>query len=150
MFVYWGLRRARVNRQRMDVAAHQFSGGSIDHPMPFQRGNAGKARRRDHDVEMATFASPGVAGVFGAVIANLEQTRMQSGFERCTQAIRSRTRAHGADSFDSFENTPRSRYNTTPTMKIMAKGTAIQTLKVTQSASLRVLATQMFANPSST
>ena len=101
--------RPRVYRQRMDVAAHQFSGGSIDHPMPFQRGNAGKARRRDHDVEMATFAGPGVAGMFGAVIANLEQARMQSGFERCTQTLHSRTCAHGADSFDAFVNTPRNR-----------------------------------------
>jgi hypothetical protein len=50
-----------------------------------------------------------VAGMFGAVIANLEQTRMQGGFERCTQALHSRTRAHGADSFDAFVNTPRSR-----------------------------------------
>jgi len=60
-------------------------------------------------VEMTTFASPGVTGMFGAVIANLEQARMQSGFERCTQALHSRTRAHGADSFDAFVNTPRSR-----------------------------------------
>ena len=39
----------------MDVAAHQFSGGSIDHPVPLQRGNAGKARRSDNHVEMAAF-----------------------------------------------------------------------------------------------
>ena len=134
MFVYWGLRRARVNRQRMDVAAHQFSGGSIDHPMPFQRGNPGKARCRDYDVEMAAFASSGMAGVFRAVIANLEQAWMQGGFERCTQALLTRTRAHGADSFDALVNTPRSRYSTTPIMTIIAAGIAIQALKKTQSS----------------
>jgi len=133
----------------MDVAAHQFGGGSIDHPMPFQRGDAGKPRRRDHDVEMATFAGAGVAGMFGAVIAYFEQAGMQGGFERCTKAFYARS-AHGADSLDSFMNAPRTRYSAMPTMKIIARGTAIQTLKVTQSASLRVLATQMFANPNST
>ena len=133
----------------MDVAAHQFSGGSIDHPVSLQRGDSGKARRRDHDVEMTAFASPGVAGMFGAVIAYLEQARMQGGFERCTQAFYARS-THGADSLDSFMITLRSRYSAMPTMKIIARGTAIQTLKATQSASLRVLATQMFANPNST
>ena len=71
----------------MDVAAHQFGGGSIDHPMPFQRGDAGKLRRRDHDVEMAAFAGAGVAGMFGAVIAYFEQARVQGGFERGTKAV---------------------------------------------------------------
>ena len=87
----WDLGRSRVDRQRVDVAAHQFSGGSIDHPVPFQRGDAGKARRRDHDVEMAAFASTGVAGVFRAVVANLEQGRVQGGLERCPQAVDART-----------------------------------------------------------
>ena len=77
MFVYWGLRRASVNRQRMDVAAHQFSGGSIDHPVPFQRGNPGEAGGGDDDVEMAAFSRARVAFVLRAVIANLEQGRVQ-------------------------------------------------------------------------
>jgi hypothetical protein len=50
-----------------------------------------------------------VARMFCAVIANFEKARMQGGFERCTQALHSRTRTHGADSFDAFVNTPRSR-----------------------------------------
>src|SRR5262245_57555320 len=95
---------------------------------------------------MAAFTRAGVPDVFGAVVADLELARVERGLERRAQAVHARGGVHGADS--SFVKTPRSRYSTTPTMKTMASGTAIQTLKVTQSASLRVLAIQMFANPS--
>ena len=71
----------------MDVAAHQFGGGSIDHPMSFERGHAREAGGGDDDVEMAAFTRAGVAGVFGAVIADLEQRGMQGRFERGAQPI---------------------------------------------------------------
>ena len=72
----------------MDVAAHQFSGGSIDHPVPFQRGSAGESRRGDDDVEMTAFARTGVAFVLRAVVADFEQGRVQRGFERDAQTLR--------------------------------------------------------------
>ena len=117
----------------MDVAAHQFSGGSIDHPVSFQRGHAGEARGGDDDVEMAAFTRAGVAVMFRAVVANLEQGRMQGGFERGAQAIaracsrrRFLRRSYAAQQIehDADDEDHRQR-------------TAIQTLKVTQSASLR-------------
>ena len=126
----------------MYFAAHQFSGGSIDHPVPFQRGDAGEARRRDDDVEMATFARTGMASVLRAVIPDLQQGRVQGVFEYRPQTLD--TRIHGA----SFANMPRNSHSTTPNENTVASGTAIHTLKVTQSLSLRFSATQMLTVPS--
>ena len=86
------LRRPRVDRQRVNVPAHQFSGGSIDHPMSLYLRDALEGRRHDGDVEMAAFACAGVTGVFGAVVANLEQ----GGVQRFSSAARSLStrRAH--------------------------------------------------------
>ena len=117
----------------MDVAAHQLGGGSIDHPVPFERRNPGEAGRGDDHVEMAAFARARVAFVLRAVVADLEQGRVQGGFECQAQALSARAGAHGADSLDS---TPRNRYSKTPTMKIIAAGRAIQTLKKAHSCSL--------------
>ena len=111
--------------------------------MPFQRGDAGECRCRDDDVKMATFARTGVAFVFRAVIANLEQGRLQRGFERDAEPVGAR-RAHEG----SLANAPRSRYRMTPKRKTIASGNEIQSLNLTQSPSLRVRATQMFAKPS--
>jgi hypothetical protein len=83
----------------MDVAAHQFSGGSIDHPMPFERRDSGEARGGNYDVEMTAFACPGMTGVPRAVVTDFEQAWVQGGFERCTQPLHARTCAHGAGSF---------------------------------------------------
>ena len=130
----------------MDVAAHQFSGGSIDHPVPFQRGNPGEAGGGDDDVEMTPFARTGVALVLRAVIANLEQGRMQGGFERGAKPLGARGRIH----VGSRVSAPRIRYRMTPKRNTSASGNAIHTLNVTQSDSLRVMATQMLAKPSST
>ena len=117
----------------MDVAAHQFSGGSIDHPVPFQRGNAGEGRGRDDDVEMAAFARAGVAFVFRAVIANLEQGRMQGGFERGAQPLGAR--AHVDSSAPTLSDQyPRSIQNMRPAVNTNTSGMIIQVLKNTQSS----------------
>ena len=129
----------------MDVAAHQFSGGSIDHPVSFQRRNARKGGRGDDDVEMAAFPRSRVAFVLRTVVADFEQGRVQRGFEREAKAIRARGGHEG-----SLVSTPRSKYRMMPKRKTRASGNEIQTLKVTQSASLRVMATQMFTKPSTT
>ena len=132
--MYWDLGRARVNRQRMDVAAHQFSGGSIDHPVPLQRGNAGEAGGGDDDVKMAAFPCARVAFVLRAVVADFEQGRVQGGFERRPQTIARGTRSRGllgrilraADT------------GLTPNDEDAGqRATTIQTLNETQSASLR-------------
>src|SRR5688572_35187 len=68
---------ACVDRQRVYVPAHQFGGGSIDHPMSFDRRHAGEGRGRNDHVEMAALARSCVSGVFGAVVANLEQRGME-------------------------------------------------------------------------
>ena len=81
-----GLSRARVDRQRVDVPAHQFGGGSIDHPVSLHRGHAGERRGRDLDVKMPAFARAGMAGMLGAVVADLEQRRA-AGLQRRAQPL---------------------------------------------------------------
>jgi hypothetical protein len=71
--------------------------------MSFQRGYAREAGSLDDDVEMPAFTCPGMAGMLGTVVANLQQTGLQRGFERGTKAIGARVQEV------SFANTPRSR-----------------------------------------
>ena len=133
-----------VDRQRVNVTAHEFSGGSIDHSMSLYLRHAVEGGRGDRHVKMATFAGTGVTDVFGTVIANLEHGRMQRLFERGAQALDARRIAHAVF---SLLTAPRSIQNNRPSVVTMAKGVSIQTLNVTQSASERFSATQMFANP---
>lgn len=139
----------RVDRQRVDVAAHQFGGGSIDHPVSLHlRDPVEDCRGNDH-VEMAALTRAGVADVLRAVVANLEPHGLQ-GLQRRAQPfhpIAGRSLAHEARSLASR---PRSAHNTTANVNTMAMGGAIQTLNNTQSASLRFSATQMFTKPSAT
>ena len=126
MYLQWDLRRTRVDRQRVYVAAHEFSGGSIDHPVPFHRRVTGEGRRRDHYVKVPTLARTGVAFMFGAVVANVEQRRMQRSFEGGAQAFD--PRAHQ----DSFGWYPRSSQNMRPAVNTNTSGKVIQVLKNTQ------------------
>ena len=142
-FVQW-LNGPGVDRQRVNVTAHEFSGGSIDHPMALYLRHAVEGGRGDGHVKMATFAGTGVTDMFGTVIANLEHGRMQRLFERGAQTLDARRIAHAAF---SLLTAPRSIQNNRPSVVTMAKGVSIQTLNVTQSASERFSATQMFANP---
>ncbi len=73
IFFVQGLNGPRVDRQRVNVTAHEFSGGSIDHPMALYLRHAVEGGRGDGHVKMAAFAGTGVTDVFGTVIANLEQ-----------------------------------------------------------------------------
>ena len=68
----------------MDVPAHEFSGGSIDHPMPLHLRHAVERGGGDGDVEMPAFARAGMADVPGAVVADFEQRRVQRLLERAT------------------------------------------------------------------
>src|SRR5882672_11968040 len=126
MFLSWGLWRTRVDRQRGYVAAHEFSGGSIDHPMSFQCRDARETGRDDHDVKMPALARAGVASVLCTVVADVEQRRMQRGFEDGAQALDAR--AHS----DSFGWYPRSSQKMRPTVNANKSGTVIHTLKKTQ------------------
>ena len=135
----------RVDRQRVNVAAHQFSGGSIDHPMALDAGDPVEGRRRDGDVEMAAFARTRVAGVTGAVVTDFEQGGMKLPLQDGAQARHARRLVHEALSFPSA---PRSIHSMRPMENTIATGGRIQTLKVTQSASDLFSATQMLATPS--
>src|SRR5690348_6868241 len=135
----------RIDRQRVDVAAHQFSGGSIDHPMALHLRPPGERGRGDGHVEMAALTRAGMPDVSGAVVADLEQDRLQ-GLQGGPQPLDA-LRGHEAL---SLPNRPRSVHNTTASVNTMATGGAIQTLNSTQSASLRFSATQMFTSPSAT
>src|SRR5262245_19928880 len=58
-----------VDRQGMDVLAHQFRGGSIDHPVHLHLSGALEGRGGDGHVEMAALARAGMADVLVAVVA---------------------------------------------------------------------------------
>jgi hypothetical protein len=45
--------------------------------------------RHEHDAEVAAFARAGVAGVFGAVVKDLERTWRQLAFQRETKLLNS-------------------------------------------------------------
>jgi len=145
MFLRQDLRGARVDRQRVNITAHQFSGGSIDHPVPFYRSPPLECSGGNRDVEMATFASTRMAGMLGAVVTDLEQRRMQCVLERGAQPLDARGGIHGVG---PFLNRSRSNQKIMPNVKTRTTGKLIQTLKVTQADSLMVSATQMFAVPS--
>ena len=115
LFLTGDLGRVRVNRQRVNIAAHQFGGGSIDHPMSFHRRHPLEGVRGDGDVEVAAFTRAGMTGMPGAVIADLEPGRMQRGFQRGAQEFNPR-RAHE----DSFSNSiPRNSHRMTPSENTM-------------------------------
>src|SRR3954467_10723383 len=107
----------RVDRQRGDVAAHQFSGGSIDHPMPLHLRQPGEGCGADGHVEMPAFARARMADVPGAVVTNLEQYGLQA-LQRGPQPFDA-LRAHDVLSLVS---TPRRVHNTTVSVNTMATG----------------------------
>ena len=108
--------------------------------------NAVESCGGDGDVEMAAFSRTGMPDVSGAVVTDFEQRRMQRRLQCATQALD----AFGAHDADSLWNAPRNTHSTMASVNTMATGGAIQTLKSTQSDSLRFSATQMFTKPSST
>ena len=130
----------------MDGMFHLCGEELVDLPMALEGPATLKLRGNDghHEVSAARGRS-GMTGMFGAVVADLEQGRVQRGLERDSKAVGARHAHEG-----SLANAPRSRYRMTPNRKTMASGMEIQSLNLTQSASLRVMATQMFAKPSST
>ena len=138
------LNGARVDRQRVNVLAHELGGGSIDHPMSLHLRHAVERGGGDGHMKMAAFARTGMADVFGAVVANLEQRRMQRILESGTQACDARRVTHAPF---SVLTAPRNIRYPSPSVVTSANGVRIQTLKVTQSASGRFSATQMFARP---
>jgi len=129
----------------MDAVAQQFSGGSIDHPMSLHLRQPGEGGGGNGDVEMPAFARTCMSDVFRAVIADLEQYGMQR-LQRGPQPLDA---VHAHEGL-SLANTPRSVHSTTASVNTIAMGGAIQTLKSTQSASLRFSATQMLTRPSAT
>lgn len=114
----------------MDVAAHQFGGGSIDHPVAFHRASPGEGRGGDRDVEVAALTRAGVPRVLGAVIADVEARRPESRFERRAQSVG--TLAHRGAS-----GTSRRIQKITPSVNTNASGSTTQALKVTQVDSLK-------------
>jgi len=77
----------------MYVAAHQFSGGSIDHSMSLHPRDPFEGRRDNGDVEMAALARAGMTGMSGAVVADFEQRRMQRLLECGAQPVDARAHA---------------------------------------------------------
>ena len=142
MFFDEELDGSRVDRQRVNVPAHQFSGGSIDHSMPLHLREAREGRRDDGDVEMPALARAGVAGMFGTVVTNLEQRGMQRLFERGAQSLDAGAHA------DSLLGCPRMIQNTIPRVNTNNNGTATKVLKFTQASWLMRKAIQRLAAPS--
>lgn len=130
----------------MNVAAHQFSGRSIDHPVSFHRRHPVEGGSGNRHVKMAAFARAGMPRVFGAVVTDVEQRRVQCMLERGAQPLDAGC-AHGVPSLAN--SWLRNSQTMTPSDITMPSGPAIQTLKETQSLSLRLNAIQMFATPSS-
>ena len=128
----------------MNVLAQKRGGGSIDHPMALYLRRAVEHRRGNDHVEMAALAGTGVTNMFGAVIANLEQGRVQRLLERGAQALDARRIGHAVF---PLLTAPRNIHINRPSVVTMANGVSLQTLNVTQSASERFRATQMFASP---
>ena len=86
--------------------------------MPLYLREPGEGRGGNGDVEMAAFPRAGVAGVFGAVVADLEQRRVQ----RRSSAARSRSRARRSRGF-SLRTAPRSRPEDRPSVNTNTSGT---------------------------
>ena len=112
--------------------------------MPFDRVPAAEGGGGDGDVEMAAFTRAGVTGMPGAVVADVELSGRERGLERGAQP--GDPVAH--DAFSRENSTSRSIHAPRLNVTTMPTGPAIQTLKNTQSASLRLSATQMLATPS--
>jgi len=83
IFLVWKLNGPRVDRQRVYVPAHEFSGGSIDHPMTLHLRHPGERRSGNGHVEMTPFAGARMSNVLVAVIADFEQRGMQGRLQRC-------------------------------------------------------------------
>lgn len=116
----------------MDVAAHQFSDGSIDHSMALADGEPGERGGGDDDVEMPALAGSRMTGVRRTVIADFQQRGRERRLQRGAQAIDAS--AHG----DFPAAGSRMIHSTRPSVKTKSKGTTTQVLKVTQVASLMV------------
>ena len=123
---------ARVDRQGVDVAAHQFSGGSIDHSMSLYPGDTFEGRRDDGDVKMPALARAGMAGVFGAVVANFEQGRMERLLERGAQPFD--PRAHTDSPGPAESGDWRRIQKMTPRVNANASGIITNDLKLTQAS----------------
>ena len=128
-----GLSRPRVDRQGVDIAAHQFSGGSIDHPVALHLRDALEGGGGNRDVKVSAFARTGMAGMPGTVVADLEQGRMQA-LQRRSQPLDAR--AHVGCSGLSFSSWPRISQNTMATLNRKSRGIESQDLKSTQAFSL--------------
>lgn len=114
---------------------HQFSGGSINHPVSLHLRGALEGRCDDGDVEMAAFPRTGMAGMLGAVVADLEQGRLQRLLERGPELFD--PRAH-ADLSGVVEGCWRMIQTTMPAMNTKASGIETKTLKFTQASRLIV------------
>jgi hypothetical protein len=124
-----GLSRAGIDRQGVNVATHQFGGGSIDHPMSLHLRDPVEGGCRDGDVEVSAFARAGMADVPGAVVTNLEQGRMQGGLQRGPQPF------HPFAHVGSFSWKPRISQNVVKAVKMKMAGRKNQVLSATQVAS---------------
>jgi len=136
--------RPGVYRERVDVSAHQFGGGSIDHSMSLYLRDPVERGRGDGHVEMATFARAGVPGVLRAVVTDFERDGLQA-LQGRTQSIDARRCVHEGL---SLVKAPRMTHNTIASVTTIATMGAMTTLKRTQSASLRLSAIQIFTPPS--
>ena len=136
--------RPGVYRERVDISAHQFGGGSIDHSMSLYLRDPVEHGRGDDHVEMAAFARPGMAGVLRAVVADFEHHGLQA-LQGRPQAIDPRRCAHEVL---SLLKAPRMTHNTIAIVTTIATMGAMTTLKRTQSASLRLSAIQILTAPS--
>src|SRR6185295_10605722 len=102
-----------------------------------------EGRCRDDHVKVTALARARVAGVLRAVVADLEQRGIQR-LQRRAQLVDAR----GVHVLVSLRNSGNRIQAMTPKETTMATGPAIHTLNVTQSDSLRFIATQMFTKPS--
>jgi hypothetical protein len=66
----------------MHALTHERRDGSIDQPVARELRLALERIGDDHDAEMASFARPGMAGVPGAVIDDLERAGHQLPLDR--------------------------------------------------------------------
>ena len=132
----------RVDRQGVNFAAHQFSGGSIDHPMSLDAGDTVEGRRGDGDVEMATFSRAWVAGVSGAVVSNFQHGWMQRLLQNRAEPVDTRTHVGSLGWY------PRSNQNVTLAVNTNIAGMKNQVFSETQVASGRLYAAQRLNAPS--
>ena len=129
----------------MDAIVEQSCDSGIHESVAVQKPSAAELPGHDPHGVMSAGPGAGVAGMRGAVIADLQQLRLQGSLQPVAQGVEHRD-GHGGDGA-SLRSARRASQKACTSTKTSVAAVSPITLKLTHARSERFRATRMFANP---